>query len=84
MPEELGVGSSPFTRMNGETLLGSVTIGGSRELFWGGGGQTRPGHHKRFDFISYIKTLSNYLRMHREQALLCSLEDVNNVVAAIR
>ena len=64
-------------------------IGGSRELFWwcvcvcgGGGGQTRQGCHRRFDFISYIKTMNNYLRLHREQALLCSLEDVDEVVAA--
>ena len=49
----------------------------------GGGGQTRQGRHRSFDFISYIKTLNNYLRMHREQALLCSLEDVDEVVAAI-
>ena len=47
------------------------------------GGQTRQGRHRSFDYISYIKTLNNYLRMHREQALLCSLEDVDEVVAEI-
>ena len=40
--------------------------------------------HRSFDFISYIKTLNNYLCMHREQALLCSLEDIDEVVATIR
>ena len=41
------------------------------------------GRHRTFDFIGYIKTLNNYLRMHREQALLFSLEDVDEDVAAI-
>ena len=49
----------------------------------GGLGQIRQGRHRSFDFISYIKILNNYLHMHREQALLCSLEDVDEVVAAI-
>ena len=55
----------------------------SRELFGGGGAETRQGSHRSFDFIRYIKTLNNYLRMHREHALLCSLEDVDEVITTI-
>ena len=39
--------------------------------------------HRSFYFISYIKTLNRYLRMHREQALLCSLVDIDEVDVAI-